>query len=233
MAKLDFRLSTKHIQIDKANSMMVGAAAVTTAIVIFSIIAANSLYKQMNYQNKVISLRSKANKQLEANIKSVNTLTNSYQTFENSSESVIGTAAKNSKVVLDALPSKYDFPALATSVDGIVTGSGSKTSSITGTDAEASAEQDSINPKPVEIPFQVSANSSYANIQKLITDLQRSIRPMKITSINFSGNESNMQANITVITYYQPEKKLDVQATVVPGPGAKSKTSTSTNGAKK
>ena len=221
MPKFDFRQSIKHIQISKANSTMLVASALTTAIVVFSLIALNSLYKQMSYQSKVIGLRNKANKQLEANIKSVNALKISYQTFEEERESVIGTADKNSKIVLDSLPSKYDFPALATSVDGIVVDSGATTTNITGTDAEASAEQDSINPQPVDIPFEVSASGNYTVIQKLIVNMQRSIRPIKVETLKLSGNEGNMKVDISAITYYQPEKRLGIQEKVVPGPTKK------------
>lgn len=221
MPKFDFRQSIKHIQVSKANSTMLVASALTTAIVVFSLIALNSLYKQMSYQSKVISLRSKANKQLEANIRSVNALKISYQTFEEERESVIGTADKNSKIVLDSLPSKYDFPALATSIDGIVVDSGATTTNITGTDAEASAEQDSINPQPVDIPFEVSASGDYTVIQKLIVNMQRSIRPIKVETLKLSGNEGNMKVDISAITYYQPEKRLGIQEKVVPGPTKK------------
>jgi len=232
MAKLNIRTSIKHLQIDKANSLMLIAAAVTTAMVVFSAIAVNAFYKQIKYQNKVIGLRNKANKQLETNIKSVNLLMNSYQAFEGSGESVIGTADKNSKVVLNALPSKYDFPALATSLQGIIAGSGTSTVSITGTDAEATAKQDSATPVPIEIPFTFSAKGNYANIQKLIVDLQRSIRPMQIVMLSFSGSDDILQVDITGKTYYQPEKTLGIQQSVVPGP-SKTTSATISTGATK
>jgi hypothetical protein len=226
MAKLDIRTSIKHLQIDKANARIVIAASITTAVVIFSLVAVQALYKQMAYQNKVIGLRNKANQQLEKNINSTKTLVESYKTFDGSNESVIGTADKNSKIVLDALPSKYDFPALATSLDGLIKGSGAKVDSITGTDNEASAEQDSANPQPVEIPFSISASANSATIQKLLADIERSIRPFQILTINFSGSDTNLQTTITAKTYYQPEKKLTVNPEVVPGPNTTTKKTT-------
>jgi hypothetical protein len=234
MAKFNLRVSVKHLQIDKANSRMVIATAVATAIVIFSAVASVSLVKQMSYQNKVINLRNKANKQLTANLAAVSTLTASYQTFDSASESVIGNSTKNSVVVLDALPSKYDFPALTTSLESIIVGSGNKVSSITGTDNEAQAQQDSINPQPIQIPFQISASGSFVSVQKLIADLERSIRPVQISEIDLSGSDSNLQANITANTYYQPEKQLGIQQQVVTNGKTKaSSTTTTTQGATK
>lgn len=226
-SKFDLRSSIKHLQIDKANSRALISITATVAVVVFCLVAAQALVKQMNYQNKVIGLRNKANKQLVANIKSTDALAKSYQTFESASESVIGTADKNSIIVLDALPSKYDFPALATSLSGIIIGAGSKVISITGTDDEANAAQDSTNPSPIEIPFEFSASGDLTTIQKLIIDMERSIRPFQITALKISGDGSNIQADVTSKTYYQPEKKLDITQTVVSGSG---KTASSTQG---
>jgi hypothetical protein len=224
-SKLQF--SNKHLKISQANSNILIAVSVTTAIVIFSLVAAQALVKQMNYQNKVIGLRSKASSQLSKNVKAATTLNESYKAFDTAPESVIGNSEKNSKIVLDALPSKYDFPALATSLQGMITGSGAK-GSISGTDNEAQAEQDSANPSPVEIPIQVAANGSFGAVQKLIADAERSIRPIKINQVSLTGSDANMQLTFSAITYYQPEKKLELKQTVVSNGSTKTKTTTKT-----
>jgi hypothetical protein len=217
MAKFNLQVSTKHLQIDKANSLILISAAITTVIVVFSLVAAQSLIKQMSYQNKVIGLRSTANKRLGDNIKSVTALKTSFEAFENSDESVIGTKDKNSKIVLDALPSKYDFPALATSLEGLITASGSSVTGITGTDNEAEAAQNSADPKAIEIPFTISSKGDFASSKRLIENLQNSIRPFNINSLSLSGSDSALQTNVTAVTYYQPEKKLEVQQKVISG----------------
>lgn len=226
MAKFNLQVSSKHLQIDKANSLILISAAITTVIVVFSLVAAQSLIKQMSYQNKVIGMRSTANRQLGDNIKSVTALKTSFEAFENSSESVIGTSDKNSKIVLDALPSKYDFPALATSLEGLITTSGSTVEGITGTDDEAQAAQNSATPQAIEIPFSISSKGNFASAQTLITNLQRSIRPFTVTALNLSGSDSSLQMRVTAKTYYQPEKKLEVQQKVIAGPNGAAKTTT-------
>lgn len=228
MARFDFKVSSKHLQIDKANSLMLIATAATTVIVVFSLVAANSLWKQMSYQNKVIGLKSDANQQLEKNIQEAENLKIAYDAFENSTESVIGTADKNSKIVLDALPSKYDFPALATSLEGLINGVGAKIAGINGTDNEAQAEQNSATPQAIEMPFELSADGSFATMQKLIADMHRSIRPFKITALNLTGSDGSLNAKVTAVTYYQPEKRLEVEQKIVPGP-SNSTPQTSTN----
>jgi hypothetical protein len=148
--------------------------------------------------------------------------------FENSSESAIGTADKNSKIVLDALPSKYDFPALATSLEALIAGSGGTINNITGKDNEADAEQNSANPTTIEIPFEITARGNFASNLKLIQDMERSIRPFKITAFELTGSDANLEAKITAVTYYQPEKRLEVEQKIVPGPNGTVKVTTVT-----
>jgi hypothetical protein len=208
--------SIKHLQIDKANMQVVIAVSVAVAIVVFSAVATTYLFKKMSYQNKVISLRSKANKQLEANITATKELVQAYNGFDGASESVIGNSDKNSTVILNALPSKYDFPALATSLEALIANSGSKITSITGTDDAANAEQNSLAPKPIEIPFEISASGNFASSQKLVTDLERSIRPFQILGLVLAGKDSELTTTIKAKTYYQPETKLGIKDEIVP-----------------
>jgi len=211
-----FKFSTKHVLINKDNNTILIAAAVTVAVVMFAIVASATLIKQIAYQSKVIGLREKAKTQLVANTKAIDSVLDSYKTFEGATESVIGTPDKNSKIVLDALPSKYDFPALATSLESLVKESGAKLDSISGTDNEAQAEQDSANPQPIEIPFDLSATGKLASLQLLVSKLEHSIRPIKIKSISFNATGGNVQVTILAVTYYQPEKQLGITESVVP-----------------
>ena len=206
------QLSTKHVLVDKANTTVIVAAAVAAAIVVFSLFASKALIDKISYQNKVISKRNVANKQLKENIDAKDQLVVSFAAFDESPESVLGTSEKNSKIVLDALPSKYDFPALTTSIDGIITGAGMSVESITGSDQEISAEQSSVNPIPVAIPFEFGAIGTYEAAQKLLTDLQRSIRPFKIHSVDFTASEGGVvSVKVTGETFYQPAKDLGIQ----------------------
>ncbi len=100
----------------------------------------------MTYKSRVISARAAAERQLDENLNSVDTLVAAYESFNSAPESVIGTADENARIILDALPSQYDFPALATSLEKIMTLSGFSEITIGGSDEEATAEQTSPNP---------------------------------------------------------------------------------------
>lgn len=206
----DTKTSIKHRLISKNNSRMFLILAVAGIVFSFSAVASYTLVKRLLYQNKVIGERSKAEKTLKNNITNFDSLSNSFVEFDSAAESIIGTADKNSKIVLDALPSKYDFPALATSMEKLLTDSGLSNIAIGGLDNEAAAEQSSANPEPVEIPITLSGEGSYETVQKFIKDLERSIRPFRVITINITGSSSKMTVSVNGVTYYQPEKVLEI-----------------------
>lgn len=222
------KLSVKHIQIDKAHLQMVIVISVATVVFVFSAFAVQALFKQISYQNKVIGLRSKANKTLTSNVAAAQALETSYNAFNDSSESVLGNNTKNAKIVLNALPSKYDFPAVVSSVSYLAKISGVGLSDISGNDEELTAEQQSANPQVVEIPFSVTVAGSYASVQKFIENVQKSIRPFEVLTTDFRGSDATMSATISMKTFYQPEKQLQLQEEVVSNTKAKAKKTTTT-----
>jgi Tfp pilus assembly protein PilO len=203
--------SNKHALIEKSNTTMLIVIGVAAAVLSFTIVSTISLSRRLSYQSRVINARTDAEDQLNKNYSALQQLIESYEKFDSTEKSVIGTTETNSKIVLDALPSKYDFPALATSINKIIELTGGISSkNITGSDLEATAEQSSIDPKPIEIPISISGEASYENIQKLVNNLQASIRPFKIKNVTFSGDQQKMNFNISMTTYYMPSKNLEI-----------------------
>lgn len=205
---------------------MVAATAVGAFIVVFSIVASKTLFSQMVYQNHVIDQKKKALTTLKNDINAVDTLKDSYKTFVNTPQNVlngnpIGTGDQdgdNAKIVLDALPSNYDFPALLTSIEKLVTTQGLQIQGITGTDDQATqgAESSSNTPQPVAMPFQVRVSGSYQGIKGLMSVFERSIRPIQVQKIEISGDkDGTMVAVIDAQTFYQPAKNLNIKTKVV------------------
>lgn len=203
-------LSSKQVAVIKANAQVIVLASLAVGVAVFAFFAGISIIDKIRYQNMVLSERNKASQQLERNIESTQSLVNAYLVFDGSVGSVIGTADKNSKIVLDALPSKYDFPALATSLEAIVKESGLAVTSISGRDEEATAQQSSVDPQLVTVPFEISATGSYESVQKLIKDMERSIRPFDITNIRISGAQDNLSIRLSAVTYYLPARELGI-----------------------
>jgi Tfp pilus assembly protein PilO len=217
----NLNISSKRLKIDKSNTKVLIYTSIAVVVLIFSLVAAQALWKQIQYQNKVLSLREKAADQLEKNKKATVQLQAQFVAFDTATESIIANSDPNSKVVLNALPSKYDFPALATSMEALMNQSGVTIVGISGTDDQASAQQSSSEPAPTEIPFSVTANGSYESIKKLISNIEKSTRPIKVNSIKYSGTESDLQVQINAVTYYQPLKTLDLNKKQVPQNGSK------------
>lgn len=222
MAKLE--LTTKKMQIDKAQATIVGIVAGAVFVTVFSLVSVRSLWTLRNYQARVIDKKTIARDQLQQNEASVKDLVSSYQQFVASQTNIIdgnpaGSGEKdgdNARLVLDALPSKYDFPALTSSLEKILNDRKIK-GSITGTDDEVAQSSATLSgsPSPVEIPFQITTESSYASAQELVAVFERSIRPFNIQKLILSGGASNMNLSLDINTYYQPEKALDIKKEVV------------------
>jgi len=217
--------STKRALIDKANTRIVIYVSVAAFILVFSLVATKTLVSQAAYQNRVISKKKVAVSQLKTDINATEDLKNSYDAFTHTTQNVLGGSPEgngakdgnNAKIILDALPSSYDFPGLTTSLEALLGSQNVKIKSITGTDDEVaqSANQSSTSPQPAPIPFSVSVEGDYNGIQNVISAFERSIRPMQIQTIDLSGNQSSLTMNITAQTFYQPAKSLNIGKQVV------------------
>lgn len=220
------QFSGKRMQIDRAKAITVGSVGTAVFLVIFSFIGSKALLSQRGYQSRVTKEQEKAVKQLRENIKATEQLDSSYKTFVGQSTNVLGGNSSgqgdkdgnNAKIILNALPSKYDFPALATSLEKILIDRSFKIESISGTDDEVAQSASTLpngNQVPVEIPFRFSVKGSYDSLQSLVDVLERSIRPFNIRSMSLSGKNSTMQIDIDATTYYLPEKQLNFPTKVV------------------
>jgi hypothetical protein len=174
----------------------------------------------------VLKAKHTAVSQLRSNITASNQLKSSYVAFTTTTQNAIGGDPQgkgekdgdNAKIVLDALPSTYDFPALATSLEKLIEDANGLTiSSISGTDDETTqtANTASNSPQPVPMPFQISVTGNYGAVQSLISEFEHSIRPFQIQSITIAGDQTNLTTSLTAQTYYQPAKLLNIGTKVV------------------
>ena len=217
--------STKHSLIDKANTTIVIATAAAAFIAVFSLVASKALLSQAGYQNRVINAKREANGQLDKNITASQNLVSSYQAFVGTPQNLIGgnptgTGDKdgdNAKIVLDALPSKYDFPALASSLEKLLTSPGLKIDTITGTDDQLTQGDNagSSSPTAVPMPFTIGVDGDYGSLQNLVNTFQQSIRPFQFETMTLSGNQNDLALNITAQTYYQPPRTFSITTKVI------------------
>jgi hypothetical protein len=219
-------ITSKRLLIDKANSSLVVIAGLAAFLTVFSLVASKTLFSQLTYQNRVLTEKHATVARLRSNLTAANELEVSYKAFVSTTTNVIGGDSKgngerdgnNAKIILDALPSNYDFPALTTSLEKLITGvNGVKVSGITGTDDEVaqSANDTSEAPQATAMPFTIAVTGSYPAIQELIGRFEHSIRPFQIQSMTLSGNQSNLTLTLIAQTFYQPAKSLNIGTKVV------------------
>lgn len=219
------RISVKRLQIDKSQSTMLITTAIAAFVLAFALVGGQALISQITYQNRVIGAKKEAVTQLRANVQATTNLVNSYKAFVSTSQNVLsgnpqGTGQQdgdNAKIILDALPSKYDFPALTSSLEKVITSQNLVISNISGNDDEVAQAENAASPTPeaVPMPFQISANGTYQSSQGLIDTLGKSIRPFQIQKLQFAGSETDMSVKIEAQTYYQPAKNFNITKKVV------------------
>ena len=218
--------NTKRGAISKANAQMVAIVAVSAFIVVFSLFSAKALLSQNSYQGRVTDAKTVARNTLKDNISAYDQLAKSYTAFNATATNVIGGTPNskgekdgtNSKIILDALPANYDFPALASSVEKLTSISGLKMSAITGTDDQLNQQnnQSSADPKEVEMPFTFTVDdANYTAIKQLFNNMQLSIRPMVVDSVDISGGVNNMTMTVNAHTYFKPAKNVSITKKVV------------------
>lgn len=221
---MQLRIINKRNLISKAESTIVLTTAAAAFVLIFTIFGVRALIGQASYQNRVIDAKKEAVSTLRQNKENRTELVRSYKAFTSTQQNKLGGSSRgngaqdgdNAKITLDALPSKYDFPALATSLDKMLVGQNLQIQSITGTDDEvAQSENQGGEPEPVAMPFQVSVSGPYGSMQNLIDTFDRSIRPIKVQSLQMSGGEGSMNMTVTAETYYQPQKTFELKKEVV------------------
>lgn len=216
------KVSLRYIQIDKSNATIVIVIAVAAACTVFSIVALRALWGQASYNKRVIKAKESTVKRLDANIASLDSLKNSYQTFVNEPVNVIGGSASgngdrdgdNAKITLDSMPSVYDFPGTISGINKVISGRGVDKINITGKDDEVakSSAQGSISP----VPLSISAEGSPEGIQDFLKVLDLSIRPMNVKTVSLTGDETGkLTATVELDTYYQPKKKFEVKTEVI------------------
>jgi hypothetical protein len=223
MAKIN--LSSKHVLISKANTAITIAVAAASFVTVASIMASRAMLQQRAYQSRVIADKTIAAKNLKDNVKAVDTLLASYTEFVSRPKNIIGGSSTgtdvkdgdNAKLTLDALPSKYDFPALATSIEKTLVDNNFIIEQIDGTDDEVAqtGSETKGTPSVVEMPFQFTVKGSYDPMYDLIAYFERSIRPIQVQKLVFTASETNLQLDFTGKTFYQSEKSLNITTKVV------------------
>ncbi len=212
--------SVKHDIIDRTNSRMILMVGIATFIFVASGFAAKSLISQSLYQNRVISEKEKALSQINTNKKSLEELKKSFDSFQSQTENILGGSStgegpldgKNASLILDALPSEYDYPGLSSSFEKILKEGGYTIGSIGGTEDPtlAANSEPARSITPTEIPYAFTVRTDVEGMKKLLGTLERSIRPMYVDSMQIQVGDNILQARVGLHTFFTQTKTFDL-----------------------
>lgn len=205
----------KRQQIQNANRAMLIWVAAASAIVTVCIVLGYNFTQTLMYNNKVISAKNQTNKILKDNISTIDELKQNVNKLQTDRNLIALKASPDDtafQVVIDALPTEDDRTALASSLQGrILAQSGvsieqvsvteSTSSYNTGATADTGASDDSL---AQVINFNFVIGGDYASIQKAVQDIERTIRPINITSMTVQGVANQLQATVNATTFYVP-----------------------------
>jgi Tfp pilus assembly protein PilO len=195
---------SKREQVAKAGSIVLVVVAISSVIVTFSIVSMRFLWQQKGYNSRVISAKTEARDQLSTNLENIDKLSKQFGEL-NTSETT------SAKTILHALPPTYDYAALASSIDSLASLSGVTSNTNIGEDTSSTAPNSATTSQPVEIPLSLEVKGSYESIKAYIENLERSIRPIHVQSMTYSGTNTELKVVIDAKTFYQPARSLDVE----------------------
>jgi hypothetical protein len=212
-------VSFKQLALSKANTQMVAVTAIAAFITVLCLGAANYFMGISSYQAKIITADKLADNHLRSDVVAKNQLVSDYRKFGSANPNILGTPNQsgsyiynNATIILNALPSQYDFPALISSIQALLQKDNFNVTSIGGTDNSASVSNAPSNsPQPVSIPFSFSiTNANYQQVQQLFTQMQEAIQPLQVENVILSGTDSDMTVTVNAQTYFQPAKEFKI-----------------------
>lgn len=222
----------KRQQIANANrTMFMWVAGVSVVVGVAAVVSVFLVQKAL-FNEKVLAEKSKTASTLIANNKVVDDLQDQVRvlnTNDSLKKLMISGEAQPVQVVLDALPSEANSSAFGASLQQkflqasgiqldslnvtpvqdieVTTNSGSSaaTTSPTGTTAER-----------IDFSFDVSTDSGNANgLKDLLLTIERSIRPINLTSVSIEAQGNRLLLKVEGNTYYQPARTVDLKDKMV------------------
>lgn len=206
----------KRQQIANANKLIFLWVIIAAVAISICGVAIQFLFRQAAFNQKVISEKAKTQTILTQNLSNANELkkkidalqadTNLAKVKANGEDSTL-------KVVLDALPTTDDKSALASSLQQMVLPKSgvslTELSTITAF-AEVTEDAAATTQGAQTNNYNFGATGNYDQIKNMLKDLERTIRPMNITSLSIQGTDTSLRVTVEGVTYYLPERTVEL-----------------------
>ena len=203
--------------------------AIASAVVVICLVIGMNIFQRIQYQMKVNTEISKTAKTMEANVEAIDGLIKNVNDLRaNRLLTAPGLKADDStvfQVVIDALPTENDSVSLSSSLQNKILNRSGVTIeqiSVDGESSSSSNDDDEITTSNVEFPvaqpinFRISIVGTYESIKQTLADIERTIRPIIINSLEISGTDDRLTATIQATTYYSSNVNFQVGEKEVP-----------------
>lgn len=217
----------KRQQIASSNKTMFMWVAGASVIVAFALVGSIFLVKQIVFTEKILMEKGKTVSNLNENIQAAGELdkaVNNLRANDNLAAARSSASSNNLDVVIDAMPYAADPVSLGSSLQtALLTGISIQSLSVDTPSADGSTVGASTNTSTLQtvgtaqpITFSFKATGSSDQLKDLFDRLDRSIRPIQIMSLQLeSAGQGKLTATVQAATFYQPQKKLELQQKVV------------------
>lgn len=219
----------KRTQIGKAGRTMLMWTAASAAIVGVAIVVTYLLIQRLAYNERVLLEKQNTIAILQHNNKVIPDLESQMRVLDTNEALATAKASPDDQaiqVVLDALPSTANSFALGASlqkkllagIDGLtiesiqvtpVAGVESLSNDVVSTDASGAVVAGG------QITFQLVVSGSEAALQRVLTNMERSIRAIDILSLRIESQGGKQLLSIQGQAFYEPERSVELRDKVV------------------
>jgi hypothetical protein len=221
----------KRQQISNANRTMFMWVAAVSAVVGIAIVGSILLYQKAVFNERVLGVKDKTVSTLRENNKVIPELEDKIRQM-NTNQALTDAMAPNQtqpiRVVLDALPSEANSPALGSSLqskflnDPALKIESLNVDPVLGVESQA---QDNVqdasgaaaaSANEITFRFSVSVDINNANaLKELLQRLERSIRAIDITSLKIEAQSNRLVLSVEGRAFYEPAKTVQLQEETV------------------
>lgn len=193
-----------------------------SALVAGCLASSQFLIGEALFNGAIINVKAQTNRTLKHNVESAKALetnVNKLLADEVLAPVRVDEGDNNFRVVLDALPVTGDPATFANSLQGVIL----KGSNVTIAKLSIDEKKDiQIVPTgtagPRTLRFGVEIVGDYAAIKTALSDIEKTIRPIHMTSVSMIEGTPKLTAKLTGVTYYLPEKSLKLKTESVERP---------------
>lgn len=210
----------KRQQIASANKMIFVWVIIASVVVSLCGVTMQFLVRQAIFNQKIINEKLKTQSTLSKNIENVAKLKQNIDALQadtNLAQVKANPEDTNLKVVLDALPTTDDRTALGASLQQVILPkSGVNTSDLTTVSANDSQAADPSLTSPASTPevptsnFTFAATGDYVRIKSMLSDLERTIRPINVQKLSLQSVDGQVKATVDGVSYYLPSQTVQL-----------------------